>query len=47
MCHNITAWQRISAEMIVKGFEKCGTSSAVDETDDGVLWNGSESELRS
>ena len=27
--------------MILKGFEKCFVSSAVDETDD-MLWNGSE-----
>ena len=24
----------------VKGFKKCCLSSAVDETDDGRLWNG-------
>ena len=28
--------------MIVKGFKKCCTSSAVVETDDDTLWNGSE-----
>jgi hypothetical protein len=26
----------------VKGFEKCCISSAVDETDDYMLWKGSE-----
>ena len=25
--------------MILKGFKKCCISSAVDETDDGMLWN--------
>jgi hypothetical protein len=36
------AWQCISPEMTVKGCKKCCMSSAVDETDDDVLWNGSE-----
>jgi len=35
----ITAWQHISLEVILKGFKKCCISSAVDETDDGMLWN--------
>ena len=26
----------------MKDFKKCGISSAMDETDDIVLWNGSE-----
>jgi hypothetical protein len=26
----------------VKDFKKCCTSNAVDETDDSILWNGSE-----
>jgi hypothetical protein len=26
----------------VKGFKKCCISNAVDGTDDGMLWNGSE-----
>ena len=26
----------------MKGFQKCCTSNAVDETDDDMLWNGSE-----
>jgi hypothetical protein len=26
----------------VKGFKKCCISNAVDETHDGMLWNGSE-----
>ena len=29
-------------EVIVKGFKKCCMSSAEDETEDDVLWNGSE-----
>jgi len=27
--------------VIVKGFKKCCISNEVDETDDGMLWNGS------
>jgi len=38
----ITTWQCISPKLIVKGFEKCCISNAVDETDDDILWNGSE-----
>jgi len=38
----ITAWQHISQEVTVKGFKMCCMSSAVDETDDDMLWNGSE-----
>ena len=38
----ITAWQRITPKVTVKGFEKCCLSNAVDETDDDMLWNGSE-----
>jgi hypothetical protein len=38
----ITAWQCISLEVTVKGFKKCCTFNAVDETDDHMLWNGSE-----
>lgn len=37
----ITAWQRISPEVIVKGFKKCCISSAVDWTDDDTLCNDS------
>ena len=36
------ALQRISPEMTVKGFTKCCISTAMDETDGGMLWNGSE-----
>jgi hypothetical protein len=36
------AWQCVSPEVIVKGFKKCCVSSAVDETDDDMLWNSSE-----
>jgi hypothetical protein len=35
------AWQCISPEVTVKGFKKCFISSAVDGTDNGMLWNGS------
>jgi hypothetical protein len=38
----ITAWQHISTEVTVKGFKKCCISSAVYQTDDNMLWNGSE-----
>jgi hypothetical protein len=38
----ITAWQSISPEVTVKGFEKCCISSVVEGTDDDMLWNGSE-----
>ena len=38
----ITAWQCISPEVIVKGFKKCYTFSAADDTDNDMLWNGSE-----
>ena len=36
------AWQRISAEVVVKGFKKCCLFNAVDGTDDDILGNGSE-----
>jgi hypothetical protein len=36
------AWQHISPAVILKGFEKCFISSAVDEADNDMLWNGSE-----
>ena len=38
----LIAWQCISPEVIVNGFKKCRISNAVDETDDDMLWNGSE-----
>ena len=38
----ITAWQCISLEVNVKGFKMCCTFSALDETDDDMLWNGSK-----
>jgi hypothetical protein len=38
----ITAWHHISPEVNVKGFEKCSISSAMDDTDDDMLWNDSE-----
>ena len=30
----------------MKGFKKCCIYNAVDETDDNMLWNGSEEEYR-
>ena len=38
----ITAWQCIKQEVTVKGFRNCCVSTAVDETDDDMLWNGSK-----
>jgi hypothetical protein len=38
----ITAWQHISLEETLTGVEKYCISSAMDENDDDVLWNGSE-----
>jgi hypothetical protein len=38
----IMAWQHISPEVIVEVFKKCSISNALDETDDDMLWNGSE-----
>jgi hypothetical protein len=38
----ITPWQHVSPELTEKGFEQCCISSAVDGTDDDMLWNGSE-----
>jgi hypothetical protein len=38
----MTAWQHISPEVILKGFKKHYISNALDKTDDGMLWNGSE-----
>ena len=39
---SITAWQNIAPDVMVKGFKKCSTSSAVDGIDGDMLWNGSE-----
>jgi len=36
------AWERFSPEITVKGFKKCCTSNAIDETDGDTLRNGSE-----
>jgi len=36
------AWQHISPEVTVKSFKKCCISSAVEEIDDDMLWNGSD-----
>ena len=38
----ITTWQHISPEVSVKGFKKCYLSTAMDGTNDEVLWNGCE-----
>jgi len=40
----LTAWQCISPEVTVKGFKRCcmSISNAMDETDDNMLWDGSE-----
>jgi hypothetical protein len=38
----IIAWQRFSPNATVKGFKKCCIFNTVDETDDDMLWNGSE-----
>jgi hypothetical protein len=35
-------WQRISTEIIMKGFKKCCISNAEDGTDDDMLQNNSE-----
>jgi hypothetical protein len=35
-------WQHVSPELILKGFKKCCISSAVEETDVYMLWNGSD-----
>jgi hypothetical protein len=35
-------WQHISLELTVKVFKKCCLSSALGETDNDMLWNGSE-----
>jgi len=38
----IKAWQCISPEVTIKSFKKCCISTVVNETDDDMLWNGSE-----
>jgi hypothetical protein len=35
-------WQYISPEVILKGYNKCCTSNAMDGTEDDMLWNDSE-----
>jgi hypothetical protein len=37
----VTTWQFLTRS-VVKGFKKCCISSAVDGTDDDMLWNGSD-----
>jgi hypothetical protein len=36
------AWQRISPNVIPKGFMKCCMSNRVGETGNDMLWNDSE-----
>jgi len=43
----ITAWQCMSPEVTMKDFKKYCISTAVDETDDDMLWNGSEEDKMS
>jgi len=38
----ILAWERISPEVIVKGFKTCCISNAVDGTINGLLWKERE-----
>jgi hypothetical protein len=38
----VCQWQHIRPEVTVEGFKKCCISKAMDGTDDGMLWNGSE-----
>jgi len=38
----ITVWQHTSSEVTLKGFKKYSISTAVERTDDDMLWNGSE-----
>jgi hypothetical protein len=40
----IMTWQRNSPEVTVKGFKKCCTCNAMNETDGDMLLNGSEEE---
>jgi hypothetical protein len=35
-------WHFMSPEVTVMGFKKCCLSSVVDESDDDMLWYGSE-----
>ena len=39
---NGMAPQRISPQVTVKGCQNCWISNPTDQTDDDVLWNGSE-----
>ena len=38
----LTAWQCISAQMILRGFKKCCISNAAEKPDDDTPWNCSE-----
>jgi hypothetical protein len=38
----ITAWQRISPEVTVRGFKKYCISNRMNGTDDDMLWNDCE-----
>jgi len=35
-------WQRVKSETIVKSFKKCGISSALDGSEDGILYEESD-----
>jgi len=38
----MTAWQHISPEVNMAGSKKCCITNAANETDNDILWNGSE-----
>jgi hypothetical protein len=38
----ITAWQCISPEVTVKGFKMCYLSTAMNRTDNDMLWSSME-----
>jgi hypothetical protein len=40
----VTAWGRISSKSILAGFKKCCISSALDGTEDDILWQDVEDE---
>jgi hypothetical protein len=45
VCERIkTAWARISPELIVKSFKKCGISNALYGSEDNVLWDSNSND---
>ena len=36
------SWQRVKSETIVKSFKKCGISSALDGSEDDILYEESD-----